>query len=533
MSVDSPSSDRNPSPPPEFQEDKDLLEAGVIRNTTFSKHWLFSTLMKLIEEVEKENDNKESEEGQNDFSVDVDEELQTELCKLWDMSMNSEVVQFLNEFKAVEIFVGIIGKSKAPRVTEICIGILGNMACDSEVCVTMSENEKVRKMVLLLLDNSDPQTLNETTRFLYTSLSNPAARGEWIKAINEAENIQEHINFIFQSSTNSDLLHNTAEFLDVLLDVDEELCEKWATPLLIQSMLEAFKQIGCKHSTALETYLHIFQLMSTTETGVESLVECADSLCPPLMKYLGILCEDEIVGLNGREAALASALSVLNVIFTSHDDTAAMLLKDERLLRIFLKILEPLMPYIQKINDESLSETKPDTATSAGECAKGDNNDSNQEPTTSTEDKTKEGNKQDLGGQTGSDSEESDEDEMSEKSKQLMMMLYQVLQGFTFDVLFSIHVAMTEEDEEEREKTSTEGSNQHKNLFTYMNESVSRVRLNHFIATLKDAANDTFNPVDTIKTAATKFQLDRLERIIKSVEEGRYIHRENSNDNGT
>lgn len=41
------------------------------------------------QEVEKENDNKESEEGQNDFSVDVDEELQTELCKLWDMSMNS------------------------------------------------------------------------------------------------------------------------------------------------------------------------------------------------------------------------------------------------------------------------------------------------------------------------------------------------------------------------------------------------------------------------------------------------------------
>lgn len=47
------------------------------------------------------------------------------------------------------------------------------------------------------------------------------------------------------------------------------------------------------------------------------------------MKYLGILCEDEIVGLEGREAALASALSVLNVIFTSHDDTAAMLLKGE------------------------------------------------------------------------------------------------------------------------------------------------------------------------------------------------------------
>lgn len=106
---------------------------------------------------------------------------------------------------------------------------------------------------------------------------------------------------------------------------------------------------------------------------------------------------------------------------------------DERLLRIFLKILEPLMPYIQKINDESLSETKPDTATSAGECAKGDNIEINQEPTISMKDETKE---QDLDGET----DESDEDEMSEKSKQLMMMLYQILQGFTFDFLFSIHV---------------------------------------------------------------------------------------------
>lgn len=96
-----------------------------------------------------------------------------------------------------------------------------------------------------------------------------------------------------------------------------------------------------------------------------------------------------------------------------------------------MKILEPLMPYIQKINDES--ETKPDTATSAGECAKGDNIESNQEPTKSSKVETKE---QDLDGET----DESDEDEMSEKSKQLMMMLYQVLQGFTFDFLFSIHV---------------------------------------------------------------------------------------------
>ncbi|XP_062591161.1 protein saal1-like isoform X1 [Saccostrea cucullata] len=527
MSDDSPSCARNPSPPPELQENKDLFEAGAIRNTTFSKHWLFSTLMKLIEEVDKERDNRAVGDGENDFSVDVDEDLQNELCELWDMSMNSEVVQFLHEFKAIDIFVGVIGKSKAPRVTEICVGILGNMACDETVCVTMSENEKVRSMALLLLDNSDPQTLNETTRFLYTSLSNPAARGAWIETITRSENIQDHINFIFQSSTKCDLLHNTAEFLDVLLDVDEELCEKWATPLLIQSMLEAIKQIGCKHSEALETYLHIFQLLSTTETGVESLVECADGLCPPLMKYLGILCEDEIVGLEGREAAISSALSVLNVIFTSHEETAAKLLRDEKLLRIFLKILEPLMPYIQQINSEESAKDKelekePDVD------GEGDKTDTEEAQCSSSADdnKTDEKVAQKSDDDVAND-EEDDDDEMSEKTKRHLMMLYRILQGFAYDVLFSIHMAMTEEEENLSKEMK------HKNLFIYLNESVSRLRLNYFITTLKDSTNESYNPVDTLKTAANKLKLERLGRIIQSVLEGRCVSRENSDGNGT
>lgn len=65
-----------------------------------------------------------------------------------------------------------------------------------------------------------------------------------------------------------------------------------------------------------------------------------------------------------------------------------------------------------------------------------------------------------------------------------------------------------------------------------MNELVSRVRLNYFIVTFKDVVNDIFNFVDIIKIVVIKFQFDRLERIIKFVEEGRYVYRENFNDNG-
>lgn len=36
--------------------------------------------------MDKENEGKEAAESE--FGVDVDEDLQNELCKLWDMSMN-------------------------------------------------------------------------------------------------------------------------------------------------------------------------------------------------------------------------------------------------------------------------------------------------------------------------------------------------------------------------------------------------------------------------------------------------------------
>lgn len=66
------------------------------------------------------------------------------------------------------------------------------------------------------------------------------------------------------------------------------------------------------------------------------------------MKYLEITCEDEIVGLEGKQAALASALSVLNIIFTSHDGIATKLLKGiqrKTMLNIHIDIQRQIFPW--------------------------------------------------------------------------------------------------------------------------------------------------------------------------------------------
>lgn len=47
------------------------------------------------------------------------------------------------------------------------------------------------------------------------------------------------------------------------------------------------------------------------------------------MKYFGILCEDEIVGLEGREVVFVSVFFVFNVIFIFYDDIVVMFFKGE------------------------------------------------------------------------------------------------------------------------------------------------------------------------------------------------------------
>nr|KAG5695707.1 hypothetical protein BaRGS_022384 [Batillaria attramentaria] len=120
------------------------------------------------------------------------------------------------------------------------------------------------------------------------------------------------------SSTDAgDLLKNTADFLDTLLDLSDDLCSGWASTDLVDALLEAIQQIGYKHSETLEVFLHIFQLLSTSQEGVQALVERGEEVLMPLLQYLECVCQDEIVGLEEHSACLSSVFSLLNALFMS------------------------------------------------------------------------------------------------------------------------------------------------------------------------------------------------------------------------
>ncbi|KAJ8344238.1 hypothetical protein SKAU_G00315670 [Synaphobranchus kaupii] len=275
----SPWMDRNPSPPPNQGAQPDV-ESDSIGETLYSKHWLFSTLTSLIQTV------TEQEVGDPEVQVDLPEEDEDKLCKIWDMAMDKDVAGLLQEFKASDILLGAIAKSQSPRLTEICVGILGNMACFPETCLSISQNEDLGVVLLLLLGDSDPPTILETSRLLLTCLAQPIVAPIWLERVQQQTSVCPSLCFVMCSSTNVDLLVKVGELVHKLFDLDEELMKSWVSARpneadtgselhIAPSLLEAAKQVRLESSEGLEVYLHVLQLLTTVDVGVQTLVELA------------------------------------------------------------------------------------------------------------------------------------------------------------------------------------------------------------------------------------------------------------------
>ncbi|XP_056455125.1 protein saal1 [Gadus chalcogrammus] len=324
--VSSSGMDRNPSPPPADGEKTE--EAGdAIGETVYSKHWLFSTLTRLVQMVTKH----ESEESDTPMQLADDEE--EDLCRVWDMAMDKDVAGFLQEFKAADILLGVIAKSQCPRLTEICVGILGNIACFPDSCLALSQNEDLGIVLLLLLGDSDPPTLLETSRMLLTCVSQRDACGLWIERIRQQSAVCTSLCFIMCSSTNLDLLVKVGELVDKLFDLDEELMKSWIITQLREaddseshldvaaSLLEAAKQLRSESPGGLEVYLHVLELLTTTDEGMQMFAARGgpgkavwDFLCVLVCEDL---CQpdDPPLVLQEQKVLLVQALAVLSALY--------------------------------------------------------------------------------------------------------------------------------------------------------------------------------------------------------------------------
>ncbi|XP_072291461.1 protein saal1 isoform X2 [Eucyclogobius newberryi] len=324
----SPELDRNPSPPPTSQEVDEDVDA--IGETVYSKHWLFSTLTRLIQMVTQHAE--EASSGPMDLSDDDEEDL----CRVWDMAMDKDVAGFLQEFRATDILLGVIAKSQCPRLTEICVGILGNIACFPETCLTLSQNEDLGEVLLLLLGDTDPQTLLETCRLLLTCVSQKDVSSLWLERMQQQPSVCSNLCFIISSSTNSDLLEKVGELVDKVFDLDEGLMRTWITLKshpgdgescvdVASCLLEAAKQLRSESPNGLEIYLHILQLLTTITEGIQ-IFGAADGPGKSIWNFVcEVVCEDLCqtddlpVVLQEQRGILVQAFAVLQALYKCQD----------------------------------------------------------------------------------------------------------------------------------------------------------------------------------------------------------------------
>ncbi|KAF7658621.1 hypothetical protein LDENG_00009960 [Lucifuga dentata] len=332
--LDSPVMDRNPSPPPdttEGEEEEEEEDVDAIGDTVYSKHWLFSTLTRLIQMVTEHAE--EDSDGQMQLTDDDEEDL----CRVWDMAMDKDVAGFLQEFKAADILLGMIAKSRCPRLTEICVGILGNIACFPNTCLTLSQSEDLSAVLLLLLGDTDPPTLLETSRLLLTCISQKDVCSLWLQQIRQQTSVCSNLCFIMCSSTNTDLLEKVGELVDKLFDLDEDLMKSWITAEpneeddgeshldVVSCLLEAAKQLRSESPNGLEVYLHILQLLTTVDEGIQTLA-APDGPGKAVWDFLcGVVCEDLCqpddvpLVLQEQKILLLQAFSVLQALYRCQD----------------------------------------------------------------------------------------------------------------------------------------------------------------------------------------------------------------------
>ncbi|TPP58985.1 hypothetical protein FGIG_02298 [Fasciola gigantica] len=149
-------SHRNPSPPAELAEE--LQHVDQIGDTAYSKCWLYALLMKLLNLVKSSSTSDLSE------IHELDQELEEQLCCLWDLTVNHNVLPHLEDFDLVPIFTDVLTCHQYPRLLEIIVGILANLAYNPKACRQMTDNDVLVNRVISLFYSRDTPTLTEVCR---------------------------------------------------------------------------------------------------------------------------------------------------------------------------------------------------------------------------------------------------------------------------------------------------------------------------------------------------------------------------------
>ncbi|ONK75273.1 uncharacterized protein A4U43_C03F15150 [Asparagus officinalis] len=151
-------------------------------------------------------------------------------CILWDLSANKSHAEFMVDNFLLDVLLASLLVSRSLRVTEICLGIIGNLACHDDLGRRIVSKSGLIETVVQQLFLDDSTCLSETFRLLTAGLQGNKF-ASWAEAL-LPDQVLLRVLWIIGNTLNTVLLGKSTDFLLTIVSNQE------VSTILLQPLVE-------------------------------------------------------------------------------------------------------------------------------------------------------------------------------------------------------------------------------------------------------------------------------------------------------
>lgn len=228
--------DDNPAP----------ISGDAIGDTAYSERFVLKLLLKFanLDTLKLEMPDKSFEE---------------DLCTLWDMTAEKDVVEFLQKHKFLNLLNFALPTVESPRILEIIVGIIGNMCCQKSFAEDLFRMEAFFSSLLEYIKSDDSLVLIQVLRLVNASLyaAKDTYLPKWMELF-ENTGYSAALYFMLMNSSNKDLLINALENVNTLFSycktelVRQSFVNQFVSTHAIEAITTGFNEIAVAQKDSCE-----------------------------------------------------------------------------------------------------------------------------------------------------------------------------------------------------------------------------------------------------------------------------------------
>ncbi|GAV76725.1 hypothetical protein CFOL_v3_20198 [Cephalotus follicularis] len=151
-------------------------------------------------------------------------------CVLWDLAASITHAELMVENLVLEVLLANLMVSQSMRATEICLGIIGNLACHEVPMKQIVSTNGLIQIIVEKLFLDDTQCLCETFRLLTLGLQSSGCIA-WAEAL-QSERVMCRFLWITENTLNLQLIEKSVGLVLALLESQQEVLHVLLPPLM-------------------------------------------------------------------------------------------------------------------------------------------------------------------------------------------------------------------------------------------------------------------------------------------------------------